>query len=438
MKSSFAAITMVTAILCSAGAETSAPPLSIRPHASCALQAGQLIDFWIYHSDKPIGRQWMTQGLLNMGVEAIIDDHLMIKGAVEGKMWFNTYPQSLIFGATNLNIPTKFFTWYFDRAEGIWSFGSPDRPGLCAEIGYFPYKYNADARNLGEYLFRSGTYPGYLVTEFDYPQARLAGLRIGVSLLHNTMRHDIILYSETDFKPFGDGTLAWVGEYAPLRFLTIGAGASLSHIIPVDKGLVTPHNVNNRYFTSGGDTAYYTFKGVKAMARAALDPKRIFLHDNTWIFGENDLRVYAEAAVLGLRNYPADSLTNPYGYDTLLRKMPVMFGMNLPCFKVLDLCAIELEWYGARYPDGYQKTAEFSLPLPDDVRATRDPRDYRRDDWKWSVYAVRSFGPHCSIIFQAARDHIRALSAYPENADRQEVLSTKGQWYWMGKSCFSF
>ena len=54
-------------------------------------------------------------------------------------------------------------------------------------VGYFPYKYNPEARNLGEYLFRSGTYPVYLTNDYDFPLARVAGLRYGLNFSNDLL-----------------------------------------------------------------------------------------------------------------------------------------------------------------------------------------------------------------------------------------------------------
>jgi hypothetical protein len=49
---------------------------------------------------------------------------------------------------------------------------------LDLSIGLMPYKYNPEVRNLGEFLFRSGTYPFVLFNNYNFPLARLSGLRL--------------------------------------------------------------------------------------------------------------------------------------------------------------------------------------------------------------------------------------------------------------------
>jgi hypothetical protein len=407
-------------------------------HAISALQMGQIqeANYNVTLMPRTIQPIWMTQMLLNVGAEYIAGPHLTLRSGVEGKLWYNTYPRSAIHLISTYMTADKNFTFYFDRADGTWSLGSPERAALQMQLGLFPFKYNPDARNLGEFLFRSGTYPAFLIGEFDYPLARLLGARVGVSVM-GKLTADLLLTNEMDFASFNDFSLSGLAAYSPWKFLTMRAGVCFSHLISVYDSATTPPFASNSYLTDNGDTAYYTFRGTKLMAGIALDPKRIFLRDNAGIFGENDLRLYAEAAILGVKNYPASN-ANPYGYDTLSRKLPVLLGLNVPCFKILDVLAIEAEWYGCRYPNSYQEVASRGFPLPASINLNRDSSDYANDDWKWSVYASKSLGKNFKIVGQVARDHLRHLSQFVENVDREEMFSTKGHWYWMTKAEFRF
>ena len=407
-------------------------------HGISALQMGQIeeANYNVTLMPRTIQHIWMTQMLLNVGAEYIAGPHLTLRSGVEGKLWYNTYPRSAIHLISTYMTADKNFTFYFDRADGTWSLGSPERVAVQMQLGLFPFKYNPDARNLGEFLFRSGTYPAFLIGEFDYPLARLMGARVGVSVMEK-LTADLLLTNEMDFASFNDFSLSGLAAYSPWKFLTMRAGVCFSHLISVYDSAIAPRNTNNNYLTDNGDTAYYTFRGTKLMAGIALDPKRIFLGDDCGIFGENDLRLYAEAAILGWKNYPASN-ANPYGYDTLLHKLPVLLGMNVPCFKILDELAIEAEWYGSRYPNSFQAVASSGLPIPAPINLNRDSSAYASDDWKWSVYASKSLGKNFKIVGQVARDHLRHLSQFIENVDREEMFSTKNHWYWIVKTQFSF
>jgi hypothetical protein len=172
------------------------------------------------------------------------------------------------------------------------------------------------------------------------------------------------------------------------------------------------------------------------MVRASVDLKFLVPLD---IFGSEDLRLYSEAAILGVKNYPA-SRNNPYGYDTLRYKIPVVLGFTVPAFKLLDVVALEAEWYGGRYPDSYYKVFIKGLPLPGSRQTTGTPRDYINDNWKWSIYVKRSFLDRCSIMAQAARDHTRweTSPSLAMNFDREEALNKPEHWYWTVKALFRF
>ena len=63
----------------------------------------------------------------------------------------------------NLNFDDKHVSLGIDQAEAVYAFGDVERPMLQLHLGTFCYKYNPDVRNLGEYLFRSGPYPNYIL-----------------------------------------------------------------------------------------------------------------------------------------------------------------------------------------------------------------------------------------------------------------------------------
>jgi len=53
---------------------------------------------------------------------------------------------------------------------------------LSLSAGIFPFKYNPDVRNLGEYLFRGPVSPGFLITAFDFQYATLSGFNLNSSI----------------------------------------------------------------------------------------------------------------------------------------------------------------------------------------------------------------------------------------------------------------
>jgi hypothetical protein len=359
---------------------------------------------------------------------------------------------------------------YPTRAEARYTFGDTARPWLQLGFGLFPVKYNPDARNLGEYLLRSAAYPNFLTTDFEFPMTRLVGIRAG-STLWNSLHQDLLLTMETNYWPVGDLSLSYLAGYSIGRFADIGAGVSFQHLISVwdsqevngqKRMYTTPkNNPDDMFVDADGDTGYYTYRGTRLMGRVALDPKTFI---PAMIFGENDLRVYAEIAVLGVKNYASyvivgdtvrDSLgfpiTTPLGtdsivnprlakgfsyYDSILQRMPIMFGINIPTFKMLDVCAVEFEWSGNRFPNSYRRAGDMDnqglVPLP--VRPAVGTAGATWEQWKWSLYVKRTFAKRFSISAQAARDHMKPATHHPGNRqDRGDFLIKKDHWWWMAR-----
>ncbi len=394
------------------------------------------------NSNLPQSRQWLQQTYLDLGVDAIINNRLKIVGALEGEMWQDN-PKG---GASS----QAYYVWRYnstfivDKAYGEYSFGDLSAPWLDITVGHFPYKYNPDVRNLGEYLFRSGTYPAFLITNFDEPFAWLTGFKFG-SDFAGRLHQDFIVSFSTDLPPYYDASLTYIANLNCGKLFNVGWGAQWANLISVNEDQTTPKNSDGAsqiMYVQGGDTGYYTFRGIKLMARFDFDPKPLF--PNPEIFGKEDCKLYGEAAILGLQSYPANdsggatidytSQKNPFGYDTLAQKIPVTLGFNFPTFKFLNVLGTEVEWYGCNYPNnlGYVigKGSSPSLPLP--YYYQREPYDY--DHWKWSVYAKKTFlHDHFGIVVQCARDHSRLQTLQDDMAywELEEAQSLPNQWYWM-------
>jgi hypothetical protein len=328
------------------------------------------------------------------------------------------------------------------HAEGIYSFGDPENPFLQLEAGLFPYKYNPDVRNLGEYLFRSFAYPQYIISVFDRPYMDMAGLRIG-NRIGTSFKQDVLFTSEIHDFPLMDYSLSYVADYNLFKVLDAGAGISFDRLFSVDQALTTNSgDPSTQYHTPSGDSGYYSFSGIKAMARLSFDPKP-FLPEG--IFGSEDLKVYSELGILGWENYPVDSNTpsNEQYYTNLSERMPIAVGFptcapllkRLIGFKLLDLLNGELEFYKNRFPNGYQTAYENLLPLPPPEVPAR-----KHDDLRWSLYMTRNWGKNFSVIVQLAHDHLipTTFSLLTGSADRTDVLLRHGDWWWVAKTQFTF
>jgi hypothetical protein len=173
-------------------------------------------------------------------------------------------------------VPKYYF--YPHHMEGSYSFGDPDRPFLRLGAGIFPYKYNPDVRNLGEYLFRTGTYPGFMISEFDFPLTRMTGFRASVHPLEDLNLDVMLINDPIQLPPLGDWGIAVLGDYTVLKAVTIGGGVFFSHLLSVCEEYTTPrYSTNVSYIDSvNNDTTFYSFRGTKVMGRLTFDPKAFF------------------------------------------------------------------------------------------------------------------------------------------------------------------
>lgn len=364
-----------------------------------------------------------------------------------------------------------------------------DGRGFGLQFGMFDYKYNSDASNLGEYLFRSGTYPGYVSSGgfwfVNNSSVQMQALRVGYG--SDALKADFFLITETTMPALYDISGAAVVSYKVADgLLELGAGLNYKHMIPVKPSRVSPKTPKNAYFEKGGITysgkddlyfqssefykkraiedstnaaahlaraeqdsikganvrawvlapedsgitlKYYTQQGLIAMARASLDLKKVFRSD---VFGTNDLRLYAEMAILGIQNYPLY-------YEKITERMPIMAGVNLPCFKVIDLLSVQMEYYNSPHLNSYTDLVGTNSAVPTHVSATdkaRSEKEYnditKHDNLSWSVLAKKNIGGGSFISAQVARDHIRTVSIETWTApEPTQVLGRPGDWYWM-------
>jgi hypothetical protein len=425
--------------------ETATPPLQLSGFWS--IESGQMNNFGFLQNQ--LLHQDLLRTYFNFGITKQLTPNLQIKAFAEGKMYYNTFDKQYIFGVESFVLPTMYYSFYFDQMDAIYTFGGDTTaPLLQLTLGYFPFKYNPDVRDLGEYLYRSGTYPACLYNNFDFAKARLAGLKAtcNVGIVHQ----DLLLTMETDNPSFFDLNAGYVVSFDFGKTLQLGAGAMYRSLVPANTDLTSPKDFsNNGYWKNGvvGDTGYYTYAGLKLMGRLSFDPKRLFSssEDDFGIFGKEDFKIYGEGAILGVENYPAATglTSNPYGYDTLKHKIPVMFGFDIPAFKVLDVFAAEFEWYGCTYPNNNEFKGE-QQPYPDPITPTVGTSklpDYNyshSDNWKWAFYAKRSFKCGAYLVGQVARDHIRNETPIASTVDREEALRTVKAWFWVLKAGFRF
>ena len=359
--------------------------------------------------------------------------------------------------------------------------------------GLFPFKYNPDASNLGEYLFRSGPYPSF-VSSGGYAfvndnRAYLQGLKAGYRM--GAFSADLLLTTETSLPPLYDLSLAGIFKYsAGGGLLDLMAGVNFKRLVPIRPSKTTSQHPWNSYFEKNGkqytgkvsyyegiadfyqrmlkesltasDSAvyqalftsalqeadsvrawiaptaavppnyqHYTQSGTLLMAGFSLDPKRAF---SAGPLGPHDLKLFAEAALLGVKDYPIF-------YTDKMRRLPIMVGFNFPAFKLLDVLSLQVEYFNSPWINSYEESVSRNHATPSTPRGTdklysenayNDAADM--DNYSWSVLARREVVKGLSISAQFARDHIRSVSeaswAGP-GTDPNELLRRSEDWYWM-------
>jgi hypothetical protein len=453
------AASMVLFLLSSIWADNNKSDIVITPKAYGALEVGQIGEGYFYASagngtTLPLTHVWQQRAYGYMGFDAQYKNNLKLNFTGGGVTTFST-PQV---GTEPQTMQTR-TSFYVNSAFAEYTFGDVAQPVLKLQVGYFPYKYNPDVRNLGEYMFRTNTYPLIVYSDFDYPQVNLMGLRANVKLFNNILENDFILNSELLGVPVQDWTISDIVSANFKGIVSIGAGISFCHYLNVYQGEYPSGWIDNYYNTDKPgvrpsfmlrdslDSALFDWKAIKTMARISVDPKKLLpavgleLAD---IFGENDLKIYGECNIVGLKNFPQY-------YTKLEDRMLTSFGINIPCFTIFDLVNLELEYChnNSAFSDAHffgapTLTANTVVPLnpydPNDP-STSTAYTLNREPWRWSIYVKKSIlDGHVSFIGQAARDHKKINFNYftKQYMSFIETLPTKSDWWWAFKTEFCF
>ena len=391
-------------------------------------------------NDVPITKVWRQRVYANLKGDMMVADRIHMVVAPEVLM-FSRFPINET-QTSSLDV-TEQYKVYLDETYFSIDLGELNQPYLGFKVGYFKFKYNTDVRDLGEYLFRSGCYPTFVTSVFDHPYQRLLGLDASSNLFNGLLHQDLIIDAQVNYYPINDFSLSYLADVTPVKGLTIGGGIQLDRVFPVSSNKTTPKDPANEYFTSIGrdgagniiypDTGYYTFSGTKLMGRLNFDPKMFFR--NVKIFGQNDLELYGEVAVLGCKNYvnmdtSGDRTLHPY--EHLSERIPRMIGFNFPTFKVLDVLSLEIQAWDNPWANEYNTVRRIYLP---DRYQANGWDDRANDNFKWSVYLKKTFLGHFSIIAAVAFDNLLDIDEtdYEPKADYEETYRYPGDWYWRFK-----
>ena len=413
------------------------PDIKINPSASVYYQIGQLEQTFDPAQTLP-NKTWDQRCDVRLFLSATVRERLRIIVAAEAAMVTQVQPHRE--GSSKGTTSTS--SYAFPReGQGIYTFGDNENAPFQIALGYFPFKYNPQASNMGEYLFRTGTYPPFIINDFDNCEARLLGLRVSSTLL-GSLHQDLLFTSETYYAPLGDYSLSYLVGYKVKKIVAVGGGICLSRLIPLDPNQTTPLDTTNKVFdkdgkpvVENGDTLHYPFKGIKLMARASFDPKQILPADFSRLLGEEDGKLYFEAAILGLANYGAI-------FDDILKRSPCMIGFNIPAFKALDVLSLEMEYFNFNYD-------KFRFP------SGQSPiENLSQDQWvmqnmfHWSLFAQKSVAKGLSIRGLMGKDHYRYTGSQSpwagvdnpigEGSNGGEILVAHGDWHYSIRVMYSF
>jgi hypothetical protein len=402
--------------------------VKVTPSGFAYYQIGQLVK-----TSDPTGlitgqpdKSWDQHVNFRLGLEAVVRNRLRIIAGTE--LGIFTFAK----GAGGGNNVTMGFS--LKEAQGIYTFGDDSKnPPLQIALGYFPFKYNPQATNMGEYLFsyRSGAYAPYIINDFDNCKARLLGLRMS-STLFGSLKHDLLFTSEMAVgnkgnTPVGDYSLSYVVGYKVESILDVGAGICLNRLLPIDPSQATPvdnvaHDKDGNPLIENGDTVHLTMKATKLMARVTIDPKQFLPDYLLGLFGKEDGKLYAETAILGIKNYGVE-------YDSLYKRWPVMWGFNVPVFKTLDFLSLEMEYFGwiqnLTIPQG--------TPVPNN---TQDEYS-KQQRFRWSLFAQKTVVKGFCIKGLAGKDHFRTVDA-GGGVTNPEYLRGRGNWHYNLRFMYQF
>jgi hypothetical protein len=363
-----------------------------------------------------------------LGMDSRVNDRLRILASAQIFMWSTAGQEGSNTTVQTIIVPKD--------GEGIYTFGSDPAsptPGLQIALGYFPFKYDAEATNFGEYLLnpRTGTYPQYIITDFDNDESTVLGFRATSFSFAGNLRQDLLVTSEVNLQlpPFGDFSLGYLIGYKVQKMLDVGGGIFLNRVLPIAPQLTTlPGQVAE--VEGNGDTVYYTKQGVKLMLRAAFDPKALLPNDIASLFGPEDGKLYSESAILGVKDYGAD-------YNDVWQRNPRMVGFNIPSFRVLDVLSFELEYFKtpALYTNDLQNiqtSAEPSVAL----------NGLKNNPWDWSIYAKKTLAKGVSLRALIGKDHYLGYQidymGNPTGAGGAAAMRSSGTWHYDAKVQYEF
>ena len=399
------------------------PALRLDATGAGYIMFGQVVSGYQYgqNSEFPTEHKWLDFYGGNIIVNSTPNDWFNAKVGLEVRSDFPISTGDIMKETYKIQ-----YSSFLPRAEGIfhWNFNN-NLSSLLIESGIFQYNFNPEIKNLGNYLYRGIAYPLFLETKLDYPWYDMFGIRSQVGILDDQIKVEGIINSEIKHAPFYDFSLAFTATYtAPQKIAEIGLGVCFNRLWSVDEDATLAKNL----YSQGMDSSW-SLRATKFDSRLMFDVKPLF--GNPEFFGRQDCKIYGEAALLGLTDpkyFPSDSTFKP----TLLHRLPILFGINVPGFKIMDLISFEVEWFDSPYSNDWWGGLDGGpSPVPNFVNDSVWNDIYKnKDNFKWTVYLKKSFSKF-DFIGIAANDHTIYNTFNAESqSNTEQSLRKPSNWHW--------
>jgi hypothetical protein len=196
-----------------------ADSLSVTTGGYASLEAGQIVAGQ-WKQDK-IDHVWQDRLLGGCSMAAHFNDRLEINVGLECMLAFGVVTSKSNY-ATDPEAYHGHFTFYPNILDGVYNKGD-SLNGWSIAAGYFPFAYNPDVRNFGEYLFRGNAYPGYLMNDFDSIYKRLLGIHLDARLF-GWLQQDLLITASVVDNPAQDADISYLTAANVSHVLEFGAG----------------------------------------------------------------------------------------------------------------------------------------------------------------------------------------------------------------------
>ena len=200
-----------------------------RPVMSMSQEGTHIVKGGVYiKHDGGLDNLWVLPTSGNIDFQAKRDERLGLEVMVAATYFSasnpNAFPQNYV---RNISVSMP-------RLDASYIYGDLTHPLFRVDVGIFNYKYNENARNLGEYMFRTWAYPGFIQTgnAFGYvgnSSATVTGLKISQSL--GMFSHEFLASLETEMTPIYDLNLTYMAKFNYRNILKVGGGVQLARAL---------------------------------------------------------------------------------------------------------------------------------------------------------------------------------------------------------------